>query len=162
MFVKIFGSFSALLFLCFFSKFILLNRNLIRAKYTISQLGPSSFELHGRPYQRKDFSVLNTRGQLLECSHWEPAPSARPAASLPCLIYLHGSSASRLEVLDYLSLILPLNITVLAFDFAGCGLSAGDYISLGAFEKHDIALLFAYLIGTGTVSTFGTCSTSLF
>ena len=36
-------------------------------------------------------------------------------------------------------------MAVLSFDFAGCGLSTGDYISLGWYERHDLQKILAKL-----------------
>jgi len=74
---------------------------------------------------------------------------------MPCVIYLHGNASSRLEALPYLKYLLPLNITVFAFDFAGSGNSDGKYISLGYFEKDDLKVVIEYLRNTGRVSTIG-------
>lgn len=54
-----------------------------------------------------------------------------------------------------LSTLLPNNITVFAFDFAGCGMSQGEYISLGYYEKDDLAVVVDYLRNTGGVSLIG-------
>lgn len=43
-----------------------------RAEYTTAHLGPPTFEFCGRAFQRRDFEVVNGRGQRLLCSHWEP------------------------------------------------------------------------------------------
>ena len=52
-------------------------------------------------------------------------------------------------------IIIPSNISLFCFDFAGCGLSQGDYISLGFYEKDDIATVINYLREKETVSTIG-------
>jgi hypothetical protein len=52
---------------------------------------------------------------------------------MPVLIYLHGNSSSRLEGLKIATELFRRNINLFVFDFAGCGLSEGDYISLGIF-----------------------------
>jgi alpha/beta superfamily hydrolase len=41
--------------------------------------------------------------------------------------------------LDIVENLLPHDISVFAFDFAGSGLSEGSYVSLGYNEKSDIA-----------------------
>ena len=51
--------------------------------------------------------------------------------------------------------LLPHNITLLCFDFAGCGLSEGEYISLGWFEKDDLKMIVEYLRKERCVSTIG-------
>lgn len=43
-----------------------------RAEYSTAHLGPQTFEFCGRAFQRRDFEVVNGRGQRLQCSHWEP------------------------------------------------------------------------------------------
>lgn len=40
-------------------------------------------------------------------------------------------------------------------DFAGCGLSEGEYISLGYYEKDDVECVFQYLRKQGNVSSIG-------
>ena len=50
---------------------------------------------------------------------------------MPAVIYLHGNSSSRLEGLKIATELFRRNINLFVFDFAGCGLSEGDYISLG-------------------------------
>jgi len=49
--------------------------------------------------------------------------------------------------------LLPQNITLLCFDFAGCGMSEGEYISLGWFERDDVALIVEHLRNKRRVST---------
>jgi hypothetical protein len=56
----------------------------------------------------------------------------------PCVIYLHGNASSRLEGRALVDLLVPYDIAYCILDFAGCGLSGGDFISLGYFEKEDV------------------------
>lgn len=51
--------------------------------------------------------------------------------------------------------ILCHDITLFTFDFAGCGNSEGEYISLGYYEKDDVDVVFKYLRSLGTVSSIG-------
>lgn len=111
-----------------------------RCRYTIDQLGPTEFDYCGRRIRRKDFQLTNPRNLNFECSLWEPVASDRPSERLPCVIYMHGNSSARIEALSSLSVILTLGATLLAIDFAGSGLSEGEYVSLGAFEKEDLAV----------------------
>lgn len=53
------------------------------------------------------------------------------------------------------SILLPYNITVFAFDFTGSGLSEGDYVSLGFYEKQDVGTVVEYLWSTKRVSRIG-------
>lgn len=49
----------------------------------------------------------------------------------PVIIYLHGNSSSRIEGLSLIEYLLPLGYSLFCFDFAGCGMSEGQYVSLG-------------------------------
>ena len=49
--------------------------------------------------------------------------------------------------------LLPQNITLFCFDFAGCGLSEGEYISLGWFERDDVAMIVEHLRECRRIST---------
>jgi hypothetical protein len=109
-----------------------------RCQYTIEQLGPISFEFCGKRFRRIDFELVNPRNLKIQCSLWEPIPEDRYSELLPCVIYMHGNSSARLESLSSLSVVLTLGATMLSLDFAGSGLSEGEYVSLGAFEKDDL------------------------
>eukprot|EP00981_Chlorochromonas_danica_P016154 scaffold15929_cov159-Ochromonas_danica.AAC.7 len=124
-----------------------------RCQYSTLQLGPTEFHFVGRNFRRADFHLTNPRNMRLECSWWEPLEPDRPAAALPCVIYMHGNSSARLESLPCLSTVLSLGATLLAFDFSGSGLSEGEYVSLGAFEKDDLAVVIEHLRSTQRVST---------
>ena len=126
-----------------------------RDKYSSNDLGPYKFELNSKNYKRTDLIIQNKRNHKLKCSFWEPFDEEREYDLLPCVIYLHGNSSSRLEALGQLKHLLPLNITVFAFDFSGCGKSEGDYISLGWFESDDVECVVNYLKKTNKVSTIG-------
>mmetsp|Transcript_1606 Transcript_1606/g.4444 ORF Transcript_1606/g.4444 Transcript_1606/m.4444 type:complete len:301 (-) Transcript_1606:921-1823(-) len=116
-----------------------------RAEYDVEHLGPDQFTFCGKMFMRSDFPVLNAKGQSLRCSFWEPQPQERPAARLPCVIYMHGNSSARPECLPQLGLVLGMGCSLLAFDFAGSGLSDGDYVSLGVHERDDLEAVIAWL-----------------
>jgi len=115
--------------------------------------GPSKFYLREKSYKRTDFQLTNKSGLVLECSHFEPTNP--PTKRLPCVIYLHGNSSSRIEGIPAAEILLPLNITVFCFDFTGCGHSEGDYISLGWYERSDVETIIEYLRSTNKVSKIG-------
>jgi pimeloyl-ACP methyl ester carboxylesterase len=71
------------------------------------------------------------------------------------VVYLHGNSSSRLEAITVLPTLLPRGITVFAFDFAGSGISEGDHVSLGYYEKDDVKRVIDYLYSTGKVTCVG-------
>ena len=126
-----------------------------RDHYTDKDLGPNTFEINNKFYKRTDLCLLNKRNLKLQCSFWEPFDEEREYQRLPCVIYLHGNSSSRCEAVAELKFLLPLNITVFAFDFSGCGRSEGNYISLGFYEKFDVECVVEYLRKSNKVSTIG-------
>jgi len=68
---------------------------------------------------------------------------------------MHGNCSSRLEALINLPSLLLQNIQLIAFDFSGCGMSEGDWVSLGHYEKDDLARIVDILRSSGKVSTIG-------
>lgn len=126
-----------------------------RDVYETRDLGPTLFSIEQRTYRRTDLSLKNPRGLTLVCSHFEPVPSERVAEKLPCVVYLHGNCSSRLEAVSTLPVLLPFNISVFCLDFAGSGLSDGEYLSLGYYEKDDLATAIDYLRESNTVTCIG-------
>ncbi len=47
-----------------------------------------------------------------------------------------------MDIIDY---ILPIDMSVFCFDFAGCGMSEGEFISLGWHERDDLEKVVEYL-----------------
>ena len=127
------------------------NATTFKHPHTPSQI----FRIDDGIYERTDKTVTNPRGQTLQCSHFEPTPSQRKADALPCVIYLHGNCGSRQDALDYVPVLLPLGITLFALDFSGSGQSDGEYVSLGFFEKQDLAAIVDHLHQTKRVSKIG-------
>lgn len=78
-----------------------------------------------------------------------------PGTTKPCVIYCHGNSSSRLESLDLIAPLLLSGIMLACFDFSGSGMSEGQYISLGYYEKDDIEAVVNYLRSSGKVSMIG-------
>jgi pimeloyl-ACP methyl ester carboxylesterase len=93
------------------------------------------FKIKNKSYCRVDLVLINNRGLNLECSHYMPVD--RPA-KLPCVVYLHCNSGSRFEATFLVESVLKRGFTLFCFDFAGSGLSEGDYVSLGWFERDDV------------------------
>lgn len=124
-----------------------------RAYYEVSDLGPASFRVAGRQFQRTEISMRNPKGMQLECSWWEPKQDERISKELPCVIYMHGNSSCRLEAIELLPMLLQTGCTLFAFDFAGCGLSEGEHITLGYLEKEDARTVIDFLRASGKVST---------
>lgn len=123
--------------------------------YELKELGPNVFSIENKNFQRTDLWLTNPRGFSLACSHFEPVPSERPADQLPCVVYLHGNCSSRLEAITVLPVLLPFNITVFCLDFAGSGLSDGEYLSLGYYERDDLAVVVNHLRESNRVTCVG-------
>lgn len=126
-----------------------------RDTYEEKDLGPTVFSIENRTYQRTDLALKNSRGLQLVCSHFEPIPSERVAEQLPCVVYLHGNCSSRLEAVSTLPVLLPFNITVFCLDFSGSGLSDGEYLSLGYYERDDLAVVVNHLRESNRVTCIG-------
>ncbi|CAD7938156.1 unnamed protein product [Amoebophrya sp. A25] len=125
-----------------------------RDTYTLDDLGPKRFRTGQRVWHRKDLELVNARGHRLQCSHFLPA-QIDPDSKWPCVIYLHGNSSSRVEAMTALEVVLPLPCTLFCFDFSGSGLSDGDYVSLGFYEKDDLQTVTQYLRTTGYIGSIG-------
>lgn len=125
-----------------------------RADYSIDDLLEPEFSIKGRTYQRKDLEIRNTRGHMLQCSHY--IPIALPEdAKLPCVIYCHGNSGCRADGNEAAIVLLPSNITVFTLDFSGSGLSDGDFVSLGWNERDDLRAVVSYLRSLKQTSCIG-------
>ena len=116
-----------------------------RDQYKDSDLGPEKFMINNNTYKRTDLTLTNERKFSIKCSFWEPIDEERQCERLPCVIYLHGNSSSRVEAVAEVKILLPMNITLFAIDFSGCGQSEGDFISLGYYERQDVECVIEYL-----------------
>ncbi|KAG5378545.1 hypothetical protein IGI04_026387 [Brassica rapa subsp. trilocularis] len=112
------------------------------------------FMMKGRWYQRKDLEIKNSRGDVLQCSHYMPVerPEGKP---LPCVIYCHGNSGCRADGSEAAIMLLPSNITVFTLDFSGSGLSGGEHVTLGWNEKDDLKAVVEFLRQDGNISLIG-------
>jgi len=127
-----------------------------RRRYDVARLGPKEFRLWSCSVKRVDVTLTNPRGMKIKCSHFTPNFGADSEKEpRPVVIYLHANASCRLEALPLVPLFLPLGISLFTFDFAGCGESDGEYISLGFFERDDLAVCVDYLRNTGMVSAIG-------
>ncbi|PIN15495.1 putative alpha/beta hydrolase [Handroanthus impetiginosus] len=127
----------------------------LRSEYNPkNDLLDQEFMLKGKWYQRKDLEVVNSRGDVLQCSHY--MPMICPAGhKRPCVIYCHGNSGCRMDASEVAVILLPLNITVFTLDFSGSGLSGGDHVTLGWNEKDDLRAVVNYLRSDRNVSLIG-------
>eukprot|EP01102_Stenamoeba_stenopodia_P012219 TRINITY_DN3830_c0_g1_i1.p1 TRINITY_DN3830_c0_g1~~TRINITY_DN3830_c0_g1_i1.p1 ORF type:complete len:485 (-),score=101.31 TRINITY_DN3830_c0_g1_i1:723-2177(-) len=90
----------------------------------------------------------------LQCSFYEPERTD-PKARLPCVIYVHGNSGSRMDAIDCVPVLLPNNICLFSFDCSGSGFSEGTYVSLGYHEKFDVRAIIEYLRKSRNISRIG-------
>ena len=102
-------------------------------------------------YKREDFELICPHGFVMKCSYFDSFFDLKSTKS--CVLYLHGNSSSRLESYQILESILPLNMSLLAFDYPGCGLSEGDWVSLGYYEKEDSEKMIQYLKKSKGINT---------
>ena len=51
---------------------------------------------------------------------------------------MHGNSGCRMESLLLLQFLIPAGFALCSFDFSGCGLSDGEYVTLGLKEVDDL------------------------
>ncbi|THF95804.1 hypothetical protein TEA_002823 [Camellia sinensis var. sinensis] len=123
-----------------------------RAEYDPkNDLLDQEFMLKGKWYERKDVEVVNSRGDVLQCSHYMPI--IRPEGkAMPCVIYCHGNRADASEAAI---ILLPSNITVFTLDFSGSGLSGGEHVTLGWNEKDDLGAVVDHLRADGNISLIG-------
>lgn len=122
--------------------------DLVRNGLSLSDGTPSTSSKQSRAFVRRhDFHVLNDRDLKVLCSHWrlyESRESAEPTPT-PCLVYLHSNLGSRLDALRVRDLALQRGFSVLAFDFAGSGLSDGIYVTMGWNESKDLHAVLTHL-----------------
>lgn len=108
-------------------------------EYGRESLGPVLFFLEdGSHSKRVDFKVRTKRNMRIECSLFIPS-SVECNNMKTCVIYLHSQSGNRIEGLFLREYCASNNYYLLLFDFSGCGLSEGDYVSLGHHEKDDLS-----------------------
>lgn len=110
-----------------------------RKIYDLTQL-PISFTYSGMRFTRCPCTYQNKRNLRLIGSvyYLEEKPII---SGDPCVIYLHGNASSQLEGRFLIPNLCPHGIAVFCFDFAGCGESDGEYISLGYYESFDTKFL---------------------
>lgn len=129
-----------------------------RDEYTDDLLGDPVFKFNNKKYIRNDYDIISTEGYILRSSFIEPDEDFRSTDEMPVVIYLHGNSSSRMEGLKIAPVLLKRDINIFVFDFAGCGNSEGDYISLGYHEKDDLKIIIDFVEkrpGVGQIGLWG-------
>ena len=130
-----------------------------KGNYKESDLGPKVFNRrNSKIYTRTDYTILSKRGFLLKGSFFQQELYSRKPFIMPVIIYLHGNSSSRMEGKKLVDFLFDYDINTFIFDFAGCGLSEGEYISLGYHEKNDLETIIDFvekLPGVGNIGLWG-------
>ena len=129
-----------------------------RDNYDPDILGDKEYEYRGETYTKTDYTILSKRGFLIKCSFFQLDIKTRPNYIMPVVVYLHGNSSSRLEGTKMKFDLFKKKINLFVFDFPGCGLSEGEYISLGYHEKNDVKLIIDFvekLPGVGKIGIWG-------
>jgi len=129
-----------------------------RDEYKEYMLGAPNFRFNNKKYQRKDYDIMSTEGYIMKGSLIEPYKECRPSIEMPVVLYLHGNSSSRIEGLNMAGELLKRDINLFVIDFAGCGLSEGEYISLGYHESDDVGNIIDFIEkipGVGRIGLWG-------
>lgn len=116
------------------------------------------YRLRHHVVKREDFVITNKKELALVCSQWQlDEPRSWGATGeetcLPCVIYCHCNSGSRLDAEEAIWSLVPMGIRVFALDFSGSGLSEGEYVTLGANEVEDLQCLVDFIRAGGHTSS---------
>ncbi|CAD8175554.1 unnamed protein product [Paramecium octaurelia] len=110
-----------------------------RRQYMISDLGPKIRFLQTKAIVRVDF-VFESRNIQLNASYF-----LTKSKNHRCMIYLHGNASCRLEGIRYAEVLASWDINLCVLDFAACGMSKGDFITMGVYESQDVIELMKYI-----------------
>lgn len=111
-----------------------------RVEYPRRELGPRMFSFGAAPAFREDWAVRNERNHKLEVSVWHHTTPARGV-----VLYVHDMLGSRTNVVEVLAPLLAAGCSVAAVDCTASGLSEGTHVTLGYFERFDVAAVAAEL-----------------
>ena len=82
-------------------------------------------------------------------------PAIDPLPKKACVIALHGNGGN-CDMMSYFSDHYVKNrVSFACLDFSGCGISEGEYISLGYYEKDDVIAVMDSLRKTFQIEDFG-------
>ena len=136
-----------------------------RMNYSIHNLGPTLMSYSNFDSYRNDSSFTNSRGNNVCFSLFVPVKSGQQVDSperlqlnCPCLIYCHSQGGCRIEGLFLQEYCIESGIGLCLFDFAGCGKSSGEFVTLGWKETDDLAQLIDILTrdyGASQISLWG-------
>ena len=113
-----------------------------RYEYSQESLGPELQIFRECNYNRINDEFINERGDRVEYTFYH---ADDPKNRGQCVLYLHSHGGSRLEGSPQLEYCAEKGLNLCLIDFAGSGLSGGEYISLGWFERYDVRNLIMIL-----------------
>lgn len=124
-----------------------------RTNYSIDDLGPKTMTFTNSDSYREDFSFINQRGSKIFASLFVPLSKKMTSEQeiqmqklkCPCLVYCHSQQGCRVEGLFLQTFCIENNIGLCLFDFAGCGKSQGEFVTLGWNETDDLNQLIEIL-----------------
>jgi pimeloyl-ACP methyl ester carboxylesterase len=116
-----------------------------RKKYNPSTLPLFLTGPEDRTYVRHPVNISNERNQKIMGSLYVSVTHDLMNGG-PCVFYMHGNASSQYEGQFLIPNLCARGIAVYCFDFAGCGASGGEFISLGHFERLDVEFLIRNLI----------------
>ncbi|OWM78516.1 hypothetical protein CDL15_Pgr016240 [Punica granatum] len=126
-----------------------------RAEYNPKyDLLDQEFMLKGRLYQRKDVEIPLSSNAFMG-NFCPPLCRLKTVEEMSSSAVITCPLGCRVDASETAIVLLPSNITVFAVDFSGSGLSEGEYVSLGWFEKDDLKAAVEYLRADGNVSLIG-------
>lgn len=114
-----------------------------RSTFTIDQLGSETRRFDAdTTLDRHDGTVMNQRKNILHYNFYKlressPAAYASRPQTQTCMVYLHSHGGNRLESLSLIRYAGRLGLNFCFFDFAGHGMSEGEYCTLGFRESED-------------------------
>lgn len=114
-----------------------------KLNYGLESLGPPTQMWENTTYDKIDGSIKNSRGNSLEYSFYQARGISHEKSFT--VIYLHSHGACRVEGYHLLKVCGIYSVSVCLFDFAGCGHSEGEFISMGIYEKDDTCLLMEHI-----------------
>lgn len=119
-----------------------------KMSYSISNLGPQLMSYQNYDSYRLDSTFTNSRGNTVCFSVYIPVKSGAKVDSpdrlklhCPCLIYAHSQGGCRVEGQFLQEFCIENGIGLCLFDFAGCGKSSGEFVTLGWKETDDLSQL---------------------
>ena len=119
-----------------------------KMSYSMQDLGYTIMSYSKFTSHRHDSTFINSRGNNVNFSVYFPVSVSAKSDCLetfnlhcPCLIYCHSQGGCRIEGQFLQEFCIENGIGLCLFDFAGCGKSTGEFVTLGWKETDDLSQL---------------------